>query len=138
MHVAQVYFSVTHFSRHRIQLVNGLLAILPPSRGRVRNWYSVNYVSMIGSNGLFRVVIQSMNIPSGVTCTVWFEYVWRYISVGPHTWDSDISGRSSIVTLVLFLSRYSRTRGVNIYVWAGERLLKLSASTSRANLVGHT
>ena len=93
---------------------------------------------MIGSNGFFRVVIQSMDIPSGATGTVWFVYVWRYISVGPHTWNSDISRRSSIVTLVLFLSRYSRTRGVNIYVWAGERLLKLSASTSRANLVGHT
>ena len=79
-----------------------------------------------------------MDIPSGTTGTVWFVYVWRYISVGPHTWNSDISRRSSIVTLVLFLSRYSRTRGVNIYVWAGERLLNLSASTSCANLVGRT
>ena len=38
----------------------------------VRNWFSVRCVSMIGSSGLFRVVIQSMDIPSGVTCTVWF------------------------------------------------------------------
>ena len=38
----------------------------------VRNWCSVSYVSMIGSDGLFRVIIHSMNIPSGVTCTVWF------------------------------------------------------------------
>ena len=72
----------------------------------VRNWFSVRCVSMIGSSGLFKVVIQPMDIPSGVTGAVWFVYVWRYISVGPNTWDSDISGRSLIVTLVLFLPWY--------------------------------
>ena len=119
-----------HFSRHRTQLGNGCCWPYYLHRG--------SYVSMIGSNGLSRVVIQSMNIPSGVTCTVCCVYVWRYISVGPRTWDSDISGRSSIVTLVIFLSRHSRTRGVIIYVLAEERLLNKSASTPCANLVGHT
>ena len=55
--------------------------MLPSSRERVRNRYSVNSVSMVSNNGLHSV-IQSMNTSSGVTCTVWFVYVWRYTGLG--------------------------------------------------------
>ena len=57
----------------------------------VRNRYPVSYASMASSNRDLSVVILRMHISSGVTCTVWFVYVWRYMLDGPHTWDSDIS-----------------------------------------------
>ena len=51
----------------------------------------MSYASMASSNRVLSVVILRMHISSGVTCTVWFVYVWRYMLDGPHTWDSDIS-----------------------------------------------
>ena len=54
---------------------------------------------MVSSIGLRSVGIQSMNIASGVTCTAQFVYIWRHLLDGPHTWVSEISGCSLIITI---------------------------------------
>ena len=58
----------------------------------------------------------------GWTAHLGFGYLWM------------IPDRLSLV----FRSRYSRTRGVYVYVWAGERLLNYLLAHPCANLVGHT